>query len=51
MQKNSINQVKALLSKLVIASKKRKNIVRLNRTKQTELVLKLLQKKGFIYGY
>ena len=46
-----INNIKSILSKIIIASKSYKKLLRIKKTKTSQKLLNVLQKKGFIYGY
>ena len=46
-----INKIKNILSKLIVAYKCYKKMLRIKKTKVSTKFLNLLQKKGFIYGY
>lgn len=46
------NQIKAIISKIIQASKKKKNTVQINQSgKVVDLTLKALWDQGYIYGY
>jgi ribosomal protein S8 len=46
-----INNIKSILSKILIASKNYKKLLRIKKTKTSQKLLNVLKKKGFIYGY
>ena len=46
-----INNIKSILSKIIIASKNYKKLLRIKKTRTSRKLLNVLQKKGFIYGY
>jgi len=48
---NNINKVKNILSKLIIATQCFKKVLKIKKTKIALIILELLQKEGFIYGY
>jgi ribosomal protein S8 len=48
---NNINKVINILSKLIVANQSFKKVLKIKKTKLCLVVLELLQKQGFIYGY
>lgn len=48
---SNINKVKNILSKLIIANKCFKKVLTVKKIKICSIILELLQKEGYIYGY